>query len=243
MNIVAMEKRELLCSGSERQIFATDDDELIIVRYCDIATAFDDAKRAVISGKGMYNNRISTLIFKELHKYGVDNWYVRTLNDEEQLCRRVEKIPLRMIVRNIMAGSMAERMDVNEGMQPSNVIYELRCETSSGVQVINDYYATGLGMVTRDELKSIYGLAAMLNQALIEIFKRAGIILVDFKIEFGRTVSGDIILADEITPDTCRLWAAEDNRSLDKDRFCLDMGEVAEAYREVYERLSETANE
>ena len=224
--------------GKVKQLYLTDDEDKIIIRYKDEATAFNNVKKATIVNKGVLNNKISGIIFKYLQEAGIESHYIETLNDRDQLCRRVEIIPLEVIVRNVVAGSMAKRLGLREGTKPSNVIYDICYKQDElGDPLINDHHAVALGLATYDELRVIYDLAAKINTALQELFDKVGITLVDFKIEFGRTKDGGIILADEITPDTCRLWDTRTGERLDKDRFRRDMGHVIEAYEEIYSRL------
>lgn len=233
-----MEKREMLYEGKAKQVYATDDPDLIVIRYKDDATAYNNVKKASIESKGILNNRISTLIFGYLGRSGIPTHYVETLDERDQLCRKVSIFPLEVIVRNIVAGSMAQRLDIPEGTQPGNVIYDLCYKNDAlGDPLINDHHAVALGAATYDELKVIYELTARINELLQELFRRMGIVLVDFKIEFGKTPSGRIVLADEISPDTCRLWDAETSEKLDKDRFRRDLGKVREAYEEILRRL------
>lgn len=233
-----MQQLEMLYEGKAKQVFRTDDPEVILIRYKDAATAFNNIKKATIDGKGVLNNRISTRVFEYLHRKGISTHYLRTLNDRDQLCRRVTIIPLEVIVRNVIAGSMAQRLGIKEGTKPSNVIYDICYKDDAlGDPLINDHHAVALGAVSYDELSEIYAATARINEALQELFTRMGITLVDFKIEFGRTSDGAIVLADEISPDTCRLWDSTTNEKLDKDRFRRDLGRVREAYEEILARL------
>lgn len=233
-----MQQLEMLYEGKAKQVFRTDDPEVILIRYKDAATAFNNIKKATIDGKGVLNNRISTRVFEYLHRKGISTHYLRTLNDRDQLCRRVTIIPLEVIVRNVIAGSMAQRLGIKEGTKPSNVIYDICYKDDAlGDPLINDHHAVALGAVSYDELSEIYAVTARINEALQELFTRMGITLVDFKIEFGRTSDGAIVLADEISPDTCRLWDSTTNEKLDKDRFRRDLGRVREAYEEILARL------
>ena len=228
----------MLYEGKAKQVFRTDDPERIIIHYKDTATAFNNIKMATIENKGVLNNAISSIIFRELEKAGVKTHYIETLNDRDQLCRRVSIIPLEVIVRNVIAGSMAHRLGLEEGMQPSNTIYDLcyKCD-ELGDPLINDHHAVALGLVTYEELDRIYKMTARINDLLKALFARINIKLVDFKIEFGRTSDGEIVLADEISPDTSRLWDMTTNEKLDKDRFRRDLGRVREAYGEILARL------
>ena len=191
-----------------------------------------------IENKGVLNNAISTLIFKELHKAGVKTHYIETINDRDQVCRRVTIIPLEVIVRNVIAGSMAQRLGIEEGTQPSNVIFDICYKKDElGDPLINDHHAVALGAATYEELNEMYAMTAKINEVLKELFLKMNIKLVDFKIEFGKTSDGEIVLADEVSPDTCRLWDATTNEKLDKDRFRRDLGKVREAYEEILARL------
>lgn len=234
-----MEQCGILYDGKAKRICLTDDEDKVIIRYKDDATAFNNVKKAVLANKGVLNNRISAIIFRYLRNAGVENHYISTLDDRSQLCRRVDIIPLEVIVRNIIAGSMARRLGIEEGTEPSNVIYDICYKADElGDPLINDHHAVALGIVTYDELHNIYGITAKINGLLKSLFAEAGIRLVDFKVEFGRTGDGRIILADEVSPDTCRLWDMKTNEKLDKDRFRRDLGHVIEAYEEVYRRLA-----
>ncbi len=233
-----MKQLEMLYEGKAKQLFATDDPDRIIIHYTDAATAFNNVKKATIERKGVLNNAISTILFRELRKAGVPTHYIETLNDRDQLCRRVKIIPLEVIVRNTIAGSMARRLGIEEGTQPSNVIYDICYKNDElGDPLINDHHAVALGLATYGELAEIYRLTARINEVLKELFERINIRLVDFKIEFGKTSDGEIVLTDEVSPDTCRLWDATTGERLDKDRFRRDMGRIREAYEEILVRL------
>ena len=233
-----MKQLEMLYEGKAKQLFATDDPDRIIIHYTDAATAFNNVKKATIERKGVLNNAISTILFRELRKAGVPTHYIETLNDRDQLCRRVKIIPLEVIVRNTIAGSMTRRLGIEEGTQPSNVIYDICYKNDElGDPLINDHHAVALGLATYEELAEIYRLTARINEVLKGLFERINIRLVDFKIEFGKTSDGEIVLADEVSPDTCRLWDATTGERLDKDRFRRDMGRIREAYEEILVRL------
>ncbi len=234
-----MKQLEMLYEGKAKQVFLTDDPEMIVIHYKDDATAFNNIKKARIENKGVLNNRISTLIFEYLRDKGIETHYVETINDRDQVCRKVSIVPLEVIVRNIIAGSMAKRLGIEEGTKPSNVIYDICYKKDElGDPLINDHHAEAMGIVTYDELAHIYDMTGRINKALQELFSEMGITLVDFKIEFGRTSDGRIILADEVSPDTCRLWDSRTNEKLDKDRFRRDLGRVREAYEEILDRLT-----
>ena len=237
-----MKQLEMLYEGKAKQVFLTDDPEKIIIHYKDAATAFNNVKKATIENKGVLNNAISTLIFHQLHKAGVKTHYLETVNDRDQVCRRVTIIPLEVIVRNTIAGSMAQRLGIEEGTKPSNVIFDICYKKDElGDPLINDHHAVALGVVTYDELKQIYAMTARINEVLMAMFAKMNINLVDFKIEFGRTSDGEIVLADEVSPDTCRLWDMTTNEKLDKDRFRRDLGKVREDYEEILSRLQKIA--
>ncbi len=233
-----MEKLEMLYEGKAKQVFKTDDENLIIMHYKDDATAFNGIKKAQIQDKGILNNKITTIIFNELHKASIPTHYVKTLNEREQLCKKVSILPLEVIVRNIIAGSMAKRLNIAEGTKSDNVIHEICYKDDSlGDPLINDDHAVALKAATYEELNVVYDLTDRINKVLVEMFSKIGVTLVDFKIEFGKTEDGQIVLADEISPDTCRLWDAKTNDKLDKDRFRRDLGKVIEAYEEILSRL------
>lgn len=228
----------LLFDGNEKQIFSTPDPELVIIRYKDVATAYGGIKRATITNKGILNNKISALMFGHLENAGIRTHFIRTVDERSQLCHKVGLIPLEVIVRNYVAGSMAERLGLEEGMKPVNTIYELGFNSDEfGDPLINDHHAVALGLVTYEELDHIYGITRKVNAVLQDVFSRCGIRLVDFRIEFGRASDGEIILSDEISPDTCRLWDEKTLEKLDKDRFRHDDGNIIAAYLEVFNRL------
>lgn len=231
-------KREFLYEGKAKQIYSTDIEDEVIVYYKDDATAFNAQKKGQVQSKGEMNNKITTLIFKELEKRGIETHYISTLSEREQLVKKVSIIPLEMVVRNYVAGSMAKRLGLEEGMKCSETVYDLCYKKDElGDPLINDYHAVILKAASHAELEEMYRQTEKINEILKDIFNQAKLILVDFKIEFGKTAAGKIILADEISPDTCRLWDKETLKKLDKDRFRRDLGEVSEAYQEVHERL------
>ena len=237
-----MEIKEMLYEGKAKQVFKTDDENVIVMHFKDDATAFNGIKKAQIGNKGVLNNKITTIIYDRLKKAGIPTHHIKTLNDRDQLCKKVAIIPLEVIVRNIIAGSMAKRLGIEEGTVPTNVIHEICYKNDNlGDPLINDDHAVALGVCTYAELKTVYELTDKVNQELIKIFKEIGIKLVDFKIEFGKTADGEIVLADEISPDCARLWDEKTNKKLDKDRFRRDLGNVIEAYEEIYARLQKLA--
>lgn len=233
-----MKQLDMLYEGKAKQVFATDDKDLIVIHYKDDATAFNGIKKAQISKKGILNNEITTILFDELIKEGVPTHFVKKINDRDQLCKKVKIFPLEVIVRNIIAGSMAKRLDIPEGTKINNTVYELCYKNDKlGDPLINEHHAVALGVASYEELKTIYDLTMKINEILKKIFASINITLVDFKIEFGKTSDGEIVLADEISPDTCRFWDATTNDKLDKDRFRRDLGKVIEAYEEILSRL------
>lgn len=233
-----MEKKEFLYEGKAKQVYTTDNPDLIIIRYKDDATAFNNQKKGTIESKGIINNKITERIFDILLENGVKTHFHKQLNEREQLCEKVTIIPLEVIVRNLIAGSMAKRLNIVEGTKPSNMITEISYKNDDlGDPLINDHHAVALGAVTYAELDAIYAEALKINTVLQKFFADRGLILVDFKIEFGKNSKGEIILADEISPDTCRLWDSKTNEKMDKDRFRRDLGGVEEAYQEVLKRL------
>lgn len=233
-----MQKHDLLYSGKAKSVYATDNPQQVIIHYNDDATAGNGAKHDVIENKGVLNNQITTIIFNALKSAGIPTHHIETLNDREQLCEKVTIIPLEVITRNVIAGSMAKRLGFAEGSEVDNVIFEL-CYKDDALNdpLINDDHAVALNAASYDELDVIYDLTDQINQILVALFASCGIRLVDFKIEFGKTADGDIILADEISPDTCRLWDIKTNEKLDKDRFRRDLGGLTNAYEQVLTRL------
>ena len=231
-------KYEKLYEGKAKHIFRTDNEENVIVHYKDDATAFNGEKKAQIQTKGVLNNQITSMIFEMLNKNGIKTHFIEKLNDRDQLCKRVEIVPLEVIVRNVAAGSMAKRLGLEEGFKLKTTVFELSYKDDSlGDPLINDYHAVGIGATTFEELNNIYEMTAKINDILKDFFKKQNIDLIDFKIEFGRLPNGEVVLADEISPDTCRFWDSTTGEKLDKDRFRRDMGNVEEAYVEVLKRI------
>ena len=232
------QNRVMLYEGKAKQIFKTDDAAKVVIHYKDDATAFNGVKKSSIANKGILNNAITTIIFEMLEKRGIKTHFIEKINERDQLCHQVEIIPLEVIIRNVIAGSMAKRLGIEEGAVPSNVVYELCYKNDTyGDPLINDDHAVALGLATYEELATIKKMTLEINQALIEFFDKQGIRLIDFKIEFGRKNDGTIVLADEISPDTCRLWDKETNEKLDKDRFRRDLGNVDAEYIEILNRV------
>lgn len=232
-----MEKKELLYEGKAKKVYTTEDPDVLIVSYKDDATAFNGLKKGTITGKGVVNNRMTNRVFQLLEEKGVPTHYVEELNDRETAVKKVEIVPLEVIIRNVAAGSFSKRLGVPEGTNFSAPTIEFSYKNDDlGDPLINDYFAIALNLATREEIETITKYAFKVNEVLKEYFMQANIELVDFKIEFGR-YHGEIILADETSPDTCRLWDADTHEKLDKDRFRRDLGNVEEAYNEVFRRL------
>lgn len=235
-----MQKLDLLYIGKAKKVFKTDNDNLCIFEYKDDATAFNGEKKGSFDGKGIINNQTSNLIFKILGKKGIKTHFIKELNKRETLVKKVDIIPLEVIVRNVAAGSFCKRYGTIEGTVFNAPTLEFSYKNDSlGDPLINDYHAIALGIVTKEQIKEISDLAFNVNKKLIEIFKNIDIKLIDFKIEIGFDSEKNIILSDEISPDTCRLWDIHTNKKLDKDQFRLDLGEFADVYHEVYKRLVE----
>ena len=238
-----MEKQEMMYEGKAKQVYATDDPGRVIIHYKDDATAFNGLKKDSICNKGVLNNKITTILFNELNRRGIATHWIETLNDRDQLCKKVRIVPLEVIVRNVAAGSMAKKFGIDEGTELKTPVYEICYKNDElGDPMINDTHAVGLGLATREELDQIYAITAQVNEALKEILDQIGIRLIDFKLEFGKDCTGRVLLADEISPDTCRFWEKGTDRKLDKDRFRRDMGDVIDAYEEIYGRLSQWVN-
>ena len=235
---MAVEVLEQLYEGKAKKVFKTSDDALSMVEYKDDATAFNGEKRGTIEGKGVINNKMSAMLFKELEKQGIETHLVEFVDDTHQLVKRVEIVPLEVIARNVIAGSLSKRVGRPEGEVLPQPILEFSYKNDDlGDPMINRFHATALGLATDEEIDNIIAQALKINELLQAIFDKANLVLVDFKLEFGRTPDGKIILADEISPDTCRLWDKDTHEKLDKDRFRRDLGGVEEAYIEVYNRL------
>ncbi len=232
-----MEKKEQLYEGKAKKVFLTDDPDILIVDYKDDATAFNGEKKGTIAGKGAINNRMTNHVFRMLEERGVPTHLVQELSERETAVKRVEIVPLEVIIRNVAAGSFSKRLGVAEGTPFQEPTIEFSYKNDElGDPLINSYFAIALGLANREEIETIKEYAFKVNELLKEYFLQAGIKLIDFKIEFGR-YHGQIILADEISPDTCRLWDVNTNEKLDKDRFRRDLGNVEEAYNEVFKRL------
>ena len=233
-----MEKTVQLYEGKAKKVYATADPNLVIVSYKDDATALDGLKKGTIAGKGAINNRMSNYIMQLLEKQGVPTHFVEELNDRETVVKKVSIVPLEVIIRNISAGSFAKRYGVDEGIVFAEPTIEFSYKNDDlHDPLINDYHAFALGLATKEEIEKIKAMAFKVNEVMKEYFKSLGVTLVDFKLEFGKTADGEIVLADEISPDTCRFWDSKTNEKLDKDRFRRDMGGVEDAYNEMMRRV------
>ena len=237
-----MEKLEMLYEGKAKKVFKTDDEKLLIVDYKDDATAFNGLKKGQIMGKGVINNKMTNIVLQYLADNGIETHFVKELSDRETLVKRVSIVPLEVIIRNVAAGSFSKKFGVAEGTPLNNPILEFSYKNDElGDPMINELQALAIGIATKEEIDSISEQALKVNELLKKFFLNVGIKLIDFKIEFGR-YDGRVILADEISPDTCRLWDAETNEKLDKDRFRRDLGGVEDAYTEVMQRLEKHIN-
>ncbi len=231
------QKGEQLYEGKAKKIFATKDPSYVIIDYKDEATAFDGTKKGIIANKGIVNNRVSNLLFKLLEKAGIETHYVETLDERRTRVKHVQIIPVELVVRNVVAGSLANRLGIEEGVELAGTIIEMYYKNDDlHDPMINQYHARVMGWATDEQLAEMHRQAVLINDALQAFFDSIGIILVDFKLEFG-VFDGRVILADEISPDTCRLWDKVSKEKLDKDRFRRDMGKEEEAYQEVVHRI------
>ena len=235
-----MEKREQLYEGKAKKVYLTDDPERLIVSYKDDATAFNGLKKGTIVGKGVINTRMSNMLMKKLEQSGVPTHFLEELNDRETLVKKVSIVPLEVIIRNIAAGSFSKRYGVDEGVVFDSPTIELSYKNDElGDPLLNDYHALALKLATENEIELIKKYSFAVNEYLKKFWSECGVTLVDFKLEFGRLTDGTIVLADEISPDTCRLWDSKTGEKLDKDRFRRDLGGVEEAYAEIMKRLTE----
>lgn len=232
-----MKKKELLYEGKAKKVYTTENPDVLIVDYKDDATAFNGVKKGTIVGKGVVNNRMTNHIFKMLEEKGIPTHFIEELSDRETAVKKVEIVPLEVIVRNVAAGSFSKKLGIEEGFRLLSPTLEFSYKNDElGDPMINDYYAVAIGAATREEIDKITELVFKINEILVDYFKSIKVDLIDFKVEFGR-YKGQIILADEISPDTCRFWDSETHEKLDKDRFRRDLGHVEEAYEEIYRRI------
>lgn len=232
-----MEQLEMLYEGKAKKVFKTSDPDVYHILYKDDATAFNGVKKGTIANKSAVNNQMSAILFKMLEEKGVPTHFVELINEREMLVKSVEILPLEVIVRNIAAGSLAKRLGLDEGTPLNSTVLEFCYKNDDlGDPMINDYHIEAINLASKEQVEEIKKYAFIINDALVDYFKERNIKLVDFKIEFG-VHKGQVLLADEISPDTCRLWDAETNKKLDKDRFRRDLGDVEDAYQEVLSRL------
>ncbi len=233
-----MKKLEQLYEGKAKKVFATDDPGVVLVSYKDDATAFNGLKKGTIQGKGVINNRVTNFLMQMLEKNGIPTHYIEELSDRETLVKKVEIVPLEVIVRNIAAGSLSKRLGLPEGTKMKKTVLEYCYKNDDlGDPMVNDYHIAAMGWVSEEDLQKIAEYSQKINQLLSAYLKDLNIELIDFKLEFGKTMDGELVLADEISPDTCRFWDSQTHEKLDKDRFRRDLGGVEDAYQEILKRL------
>ena len=233
-----MEKKEQLYEGKAKKVFATENPDYCIVSYKDDATAFNGLKKGTILGKGAINNRVTNYLMKMLEKGGIPTHFVEELNDRETVVKRVKIIPLEVIVRNVAAGSLAKRLGLEEGVRMGRTVLEFCYKDDAlGDPMVNEYHILAMNFATEEELKLISEYSLKINRILSEYLAEVNVELIDFKLEFGKTADGTVVLADEISPDTCRFWDMTTHEKLDKDRFRRDLGGVEDAYHEILKRL------
>ena len=233
-----MKKGQLLYEGKAKRLYATDKEDILFVEYKDSATAFNGEKKAEIAGKGTLNNRITSLLFEKLKESGIESHFVEQLSDHEQLVKKVDIIPIEVVVRQVAAGSLAKRLGLVEGVELARPIVEFYYKDDDlGDPLINEEHIELLNIASQDEVKALYDKSLHVNEVLTKFFKEIGVILVDFKLEYGRDEAGNVLLADEISPDTCRLWDEKTKQKLDKDVFRRDLGQLTDAYEIILSRL------
>jgi len=234
-----LEKRTFLFDGKAKQLYTTDDPSLVVILYKDDVSAYNGIKKSSIQNKGILNNKITEIIYKTLEKNGIKTHFVKRLDDRNQLCKKITVFPLEFIVRNVIAGSLARRLDLEEGIRPKNTIFEI-CLKSDFLNdpLINEHHAVALNIISYEELQEIYQLSMKTNQIVTKLFDDAGIDVIDMKLEFGYDEDHHLLLADEISPDTARFWDKETKSKLDRDRFKRDMGKIEESYNEILKRLT-----
>ena len=233
-----MKKLQQIYEGKAKKVFATDDPDVVLVDYKDDATAFNGLKKGTITGKGVINNRVTNFLMQMLEKNGVPTHYIEEISDRETLVKKVDIVPLEVIVRNIAAGSLSKRLGLPEGTKLKKTVIEYCYKNDDlGDPMVNEYHIAAMGWATEEEVKLIAGYSLKINKLLSKFLKQSNIELIDFKLEFGKTSDGTIVLADEISPDTCRFWDSKTHEKLDKDRFRRDLGGVEDAYQEILKRL------
>ncbi|MBL0691257.1 MAG: phosphoribosylaminoimidazolesuccinocarboxamide synthase [SAR324 cluster bacterium] len=232
-------KKELLYEGKAKKVFATSNPNEVIVEFKDDITAFNKQKQSQIAGKGEINNQITAIIFTYLAEKGLSTHFKKVISSNDQLCTKVSIFPIEVIVRNLVAGSLAKRLDIKEGTEVKHPIFELSYKNDRlGDPLLTDSHATAVGLVSKEILAKIYESAAKVNKYLSELLAKSNILLVDFKIEYGQDNNGNLLLADEISPDTCRFWDKDTHYKLDKDRFRKSLGKEFAAYQEILNRLT-----
>jgi phosphoribosylaminoimidazole-succinocarboxamide synthase len=234
-----LEKRTFLFDGKAKQLYATDDPSLVVILYKDDVSAYNGIKKSLIQNKGILNNKISEIIYKTLEENGVKTHFVKRIDERNQLCKKITVFPLEFIVRNVIAGSLARRLDMDEGFRPKNTIFEI-CLKNDFLNdpLINEHHAVALDIISYEELQEIYQLSMKTNEIVTKLFDKAGIDVIDMKLEFGYDEEHCLLLADEISPDTARFWDKETKSKLDRDRFKRDMGKIEESYNEILKRLT-----
>ena len=233
-----MKKLQQIYEGKAKKVFATDDPDVVLVDYKDDATAFNGLKKGTITGKGVINNRVTNFLMQMLEKNGIPTHYIEEISDRETLVKKVDIVPLEVIVRSIAAGSLSKRLGVPEGTKLKKTVIEYCYKNDDlGDPMVNEYHIAAMGWATEEEVKLIAGYSLKINKLLSSFLKQSNIELIDFKLEFGKTSDGTIVLADEISPDTCRFWDSKTHEKLDKDRFRRDLGGVEDAYQEILKRL------
>jgi len=234
-----LEKRTFIFDGKAKQLYATDDPAFVVILYKDDISAYNGIKKSSIHNKGILNNKISEIIYQKLEENGVKTHFIKRLDDRNQLCKKITVFPLEFIVRNVIAGSLARRLDMEEGSRPKNTIFEI-CLKSDFLNdpLINEHHAVALNLISYEELHKIYELSMQINRIVTALFSQVGIDVIDMKLEFGYDENNNLLLADEISPDTARFWDNETKNKLDRDRFKRDMGKLEESYNEILTRLT-----
>jgi phosphoribosylaminoimidazole-succinocarboxamide synthase len=234
-----LEKRTFLFDGKAKQLYTTDDPSLVVILYKDDISAYNGVKKSLIQNKGILNNRISEIIYQTLEDKGVKTHFIKRIDDRNQLCKKITVFPLEFIVRNVIAGSLARRLDMEEGIRPKNTIFEICLKSDSlNDPLINEHHAVALDVISYEELMRIYELSMHINEIVFQLFDNVGIDVIDMKLEFGYDENNNLLLADEISPDTARFWDKKTKEKLDRDRFKRDMGKLEESYYDILKRLT-----
>ena len=234
-----MEKKEFLFDGKAKQLYTTDDPSLVVILYKDDISAYNGVKKSLIQNKGILNNKISEIIYKTLENNGIKTHFIKRVDERNQLCKKISVFSLEFIVRNVIAGSLARRLDIEEGTRPKNTIFEI-CLKNDFLNdpLINEHHAVALNIISYEELHKIYKLSMKINKIITQLFNKVSIDVIDMKLEFGYDENNNLLLADEISPDTARFWDQETQNKLDRDRFKRDMGKLEESYYEILKRLT-----